>query len=81
MQDGRPKGRDAGFAKAWFRQPFPAGARTNPSLRDQLCQALNQLTLREAASDIYRLLPTTRHHRAFHDATALMEACRAFFQT
>lgn len=35
---------------------------------------------REAASDIYRLLPTTRHHRALHDATALMEACRAFFK-
>lgn len=35
---------------------------------------------REAASEIYRLLPTTRHHRAFHDATALMEACRAFFE-
>lgn len=50
MQDGRPKGRDAGFAKAWFRQPFPAGARTNPSLRDQLCQALNQLTLSIATS-------------------------------
>ena len=35
---------------------------------------------REAASDIYRLLPTTRHHRALHDATALMEACGAFFK-
>lgn len=35
---------------------------------------------REAASDIYRQLPTTRHHRAFHDATALMEACRASFK-
>ena len=35
---------------------------------------------REAASDIYRLLPATRHHRAFHDATALMEVCRAFFE-
>lgn len=35
---------------------------------------------REAASDIYRLLPTTRHHRALHDATALMKACRAFFK-
>jgi hypothetical protein len=35
---------------------------------------------REAASDIYRLLPTTRRHRALHDATALMEACRAFFK-
>lgn len=35
---------------------------------------------REAASDIYRLLPTTRHHRALHDATALMNACRAFFE-
>ena len=35
---------------------------------------------REAASDLYRLLPTTRHHRALHDATALMEACRAFFK-
>ncbi|KPZ15140.1 hypothetical protein [Pseudomonas syringae group genomosp. 3] len=35
---------------------------------------------REAASDIYRLLPTTRRHRAPHDATDLMSACRAFFQ-
>lgn len=35
---------------------------------------------REAASDIYRLLPTIKHHRAFHDATALMNACRAFFE-
>lgn len=35
---------------------------------------------REAASDIYRLLPTTRHHRALNDATALMNACRAFFE-
>jgi len=35
---------------------------------------------RQAASDIYRLLPTTRHHRASNDATALMNACRAFFE-
>ena len=35
---------------------------------------------REAASDIYRLLPTTRRHRALHDATALMNACRAFLE-
>ena len=35
---------------------------------------------REAASEIYRLLPTTKHHRALHDATALMSACAAFFQ-
>ncbi|WP_311968488.1 hypothetical protein [Pseudomonas baltica] len=35
---------------------------------------------RQAASDIYRLLPTTRIHRALPDATALMLACRAFFQ-
>jgi hypothetical protein len=35
---------------------------------------------REAASDIYHLLPTTRHHRALNDATALMYACRAFFE-
>lgn len=35
---------------------------------------------REAASEIYRLLPTTKHHRALHDATALMSACHAFFQ-
>ena len=35
---------------------------------------------REAASDIYRLLPATRQHRALHDATALMNACRVFFQ-
>jgi hypothetical protein len=34
---------------------------------------------REAASDIYRRLPTTKQHRALHDATALMIACRAFF--
>lgn len=33
---------------------------------------------REAASEIYRLLPTTGHHRALEDATALMSACRAF---
>ena len=36
---------------------------------------------REAASDIYRRLPTTRHHRALNDATSLMNACRAFFET
>lgn len=36
---------------------------------------------RQAASDIYRLLPTTRHHRASNDATALMNACRVFFET
>ncbi|WP_207266708.1 hypothetical protein [Pseudomonas sp. GW101-3H06] len=41
---------------------------------------LEVLVGREAASDIYRLLPTTRHHRALHDATALMNACRAFFE-
>ncbi|WP_289328669.1 hypothetical protein [Pseudomonas sp. 'CRE Jenny 4'] len=41
---------------------------------------LEVLVGREAASDIYRLLPTTRHHRALHDATALMSACRAFFE-
>ncbi len=35
---------------------------------------------REAASKIYRLLPTSRHHRALNDATALMNACRAFFK-
>ena len=35
---------------------------------------------REAASEIYRLLPTTKHHRALDDASALMSACRAFFQ-
>ncbi|RMR62249.1 exonuclease domain-containing protein [Pseudomonas cichorii] len=35
---------------------------------------------REAASEIYRLLPTTKHHRALHDATALMIACRSFLQ-
>ncbi|ATP47026.1 hypothetical protein CR511_24445 [Pseudomonas putida] len=35
---------------------------------------------REAASEIYRRLPTTRHHRASNDATALMNACRAFFE-
>jgi hypothetical protein len=43
-------------------------------------QPLEVFVGREAASDIYRLLPTTRHHRALHDATALMEACRAFFK-
>ena len=41
---------------------------------------LEVLVGREAASDIYRLLPTTRRHRALHDATALMEACRVFFE-
>ncbi|WP_454563259.1 hypothetical protein [Pseudomonas sp. AIG] len=35
---------------------------------------------REAASDIYRLLPKTKHHRALEDAAALMNACRAFFE-
>ncbi|SET91401.1 hypothetical protein SAMN03159512_04065 [Pseudomonas sp. NFR09] len=35
---------------------------------------------RQAASDIYRLLPTTRIHRALSDASALMLACRAFFE-
>lgn len=35
---------------------------------------------REAASEVYRLLPTTKRHRALHDANALMSACRAFFQ-
>ncbi len=35
---------------------------------------------REAASEIYRRLPTTRRHRALNDATALMNACRAFFE-
>lgn len=43
-------------------------------------QPLEVFVGRKAASDIYRLLPTTRHHRALHDATALMEACRAFFK-
>ena len=43
-------------------------------------QPLEVFVGREAASDIYRLLPTTRHHRALHDATALMEACGAFFK-
>ena len=33
---------------------------------------------REAASEIYRRLPTARHHRALNDATALMNACRIF---
>lgn len=35
---------------------------------------------REAASEIYRRLATARHHRALNDATALMNACRAFFE-
>ena len=35
---------------------------------------------REAASETYRRLPTIRPHRALHDATALMNACRAFFE-
>lgn len=35
---------------------------------------------RETASEIYRLLPTTKHHRALPDATALMNACRAFLR-
>ena len=33
---------------------------------------------REAASEIYRRLPTARHHRALNDAAALMNACRVF---
>ncbi|WP_460164860.1 3'-5' exonuclease family protein [Pseudomonas sp. S1_G07] len=41
---------------------------------------LEVLVGREAASDIYRLLPTTKHHRALHDATVLMNACHAFFK-
>jgi hypothetical protein len=41
---------------------------------------LEVLVGREAASEFYRLLPTTKHHRALHDASALMSACRAFFQ-
>lgn len=41
---------------------------------------LEVLVGREAANDIYRLLPTTRHHRALNDATALMNAYRAFFE-
>jgi len=36
---------------------------------------------RQAASDIYRLLPTSRIHRARPDAAALMLACRAVFET
>ncbi|MCF5170662.1 MULTISPECIES: hypothetical protein [Pseudomonas] len=35
---------------------------------------------REAANEIYRRLPTIRPHRALHDATALMNAFRAFFE-
>jgi len=41
---------------------------------------LEVLVGREAASEIYRQLPTTKHHRALQDATALMNAYRAFFQ-
>ncbi|MEN1836086.1 hypothetical protein AAIM60_24750 [Pseudomonas lijiangensis] len=36
---------------------------------------------RQAASEVYRLLPTTKIHRALPDATALMQACRAVFET
>jgi len=36
---------------------------------------------REASSEIYRRLPTTRHHRALNDATALMIVCSAFFES
>ncbi|AMM02954.1 MULTISPECIES: hypothetical protein [Pseudomonas] len=32
---------------------------------------------RAEASEILRHLPTTKHHRALSDATALMEACAA----
>lgn len=32
------------------RQPFSAGARTNPPLRDQLCQAYNKWALRISTS-------------------------------
>lgn len=35
---------------------------------------------REASSEIYRLLPTTKHHRALQDATHLMNACSDFFE-
>lgn len=35
---------------------------------------------REVASEIYRRLPTTKRHRTLNDATALMNACRAFFK-
>lgn len=41
---------------------------------------LEVLVGREAASDIYCLLAPTRCHRALQDATALMEACRAYFE-
>jgi hypothetical protein len=40
---------------------------------------LEVLLGREAASEICRLLPITKHHRALHDATALMSACQVFF--
>lgn len=43
-------------------------------------QPLEVFVGRKAASEIYRRLPTTRHHRALNDATALMNACRAFFE-
>lgn len=41
---------------------------------------LEEFVGREAASEIYRRLPTTKHHRALNDAIALMNACRAFFE-
>lgn len=43
-------------------------------------QPLEVFVGREAASEICRLLPTSKHHRAHQDATALMNAYRAFSQ-
>lgn len=60
----------------WFDVLFEA-ADLRPTFE---LKPLEVLVGREAASDIYRLLPTTRHHRALNDATALMNACRAFFE-
>lgn len=39
---------------------------------------LESIVGREAASEIFRLLPTRKHHRALPDATALMNACSTF---
>lgn len=68
-----------GFA-AWVVQPATDFSRglLLPIPAFEL-KPLEVLVGREAASDIYRLLPTTRRHRALHDATALMEACRVLF--
>lgn len=60
----------------WFDVLFEA-ADLMPSFE---LKPLEVFVGRTAASDIYRLLPTIKHHRALTDATALMNACHAFFE-